>query len=426
MKILLLITIFCTCFYSYPQNWKELVAEGEAIERHENALVRAGDKFLLIGGRGEKPIDIYNTKTQKWTNGAQPPLEVHHFQGVNLDGLIYILGAFTGGWPFETPLSHVLIYDPVGDEWAIGEEIPANRRRGAAGVSVYNQRIYISNGIINGHSSGWVNWLDEFDPYTNTWKSLPDAPRTRDHFQAVIVGDKLYAAGGRRSGSVEGDGFAGTIKETDVFDLKNQEWKSVADIPTPRAGTAAVAFEEKPVIIGGESSSQEEGHREVEIFDPEKNSWKTLPGLISGRHGTQAILAEDKIVTGAGSGNRGGGPELKSFEVFSAKDEVDFELDSIKKGELIPNVEELIFNKNNEILELEIENSGGNQAQLLRYLQLDNRTDFEIISAPEDPVIIAPGKKIRIQIKAQNGGSSTSNLYFKSLGKEPKKVILRK
>lgn len=426
MKILLILIFLFSSFTSHSQTWKALDAEGEAIERHENAFVRAGDKFFLIGGRGEKPIDIYDTNTRKWSKGAQPPLEIHHFQAVNLDGLIYVLGGFTGGWPFETPLSHVLIYDPVADVWIIGDEIPEHRRRGAAGVSVFNQKIYISNGIINGHSSGWVNWFDEYDPYTNTWKRLPGAPRTRDHFQSVIIEDKLFAAGGRRSGSVEGDGFAGTVPETDVFNFKTMTWESIADIPTPRAGTAAVVFKDKPVIIGGESHVQEAGHSEVETYDPETKKWKNLTELNEGRHGTQAILVNDQIIIGAGSGNRGGGPELNSFEVFSAEGEVNFELDSLIKGELYPNKEELIFKTSEEVLELEIKNSGGNQALLLTYIQIDQREEFEVILIPEVPVIIAPGKKVKIQIRANQSGSSTANLYFKSPGQEPKKVILKK
>lgn len=204
------------------------------------------------------------------------------------------------------------------------------------------------------------------------------------------------------------------------------KWESIADIPTPRAGTAAVVFEGKPVIIGGESHVQEAGHSEVEMFDYENNVWKTLPELNKGRHGTQAILVNDQIIIGAGSGNRGGGPELNSFEVFSAEDEVKFELDSLEKGELNPNKKELIFNTDEEVLELEIGNSGGNQALLLNYIQIDSREDFEIISAPEAPVIIAPGKKIKLQFRAKKSGSFTANLYFKSPGQEPQQVILKK
>ena len=165
----------CLCYLSLfgfgqTPSWTPLAAEGEPQERHENALVLAGGKIILLGGRGLKKLDILDLSEGKWTQGAQPPVEIHHFQAVQLDGLVYVMGALTGSWPNETPLGHILIYDPLEDVWAIGPKIPRERQRGAAGVVVHNNRIYMVNGIINGHSSGWVNWFDEYDPYTDTWK----------------------------------------------------------------------------------------------------------------------------------------------------------------------------------------------------------------------------------------------------------------
>lgn len=61
-------------------------------------------------------------------------------QAVSLDGLVYVLGGFTGSWPYETPLSHVLIYDITENSWTIGNEIPEDRRRGAAGVVVNDEK----------------------------------------------------------------------------------------------------------------------------------------------------------------------------------------------------------------------------------------------------------------------------------------------
>ncbi|HSI70307.1 MAG TPA: hypothetical protein VK941_08755, partial [Gillisia sp.] len=177
--ILLLFLAFSLPGISQDLVWHSLNAEGEPLARHENALIAAGGKLILIGGRGEKPLDIYDPGTGAWSKGATPPFEIHHMQAVNLDGLVYILGAFTGGWPNETPLTHVLIYDVAADTWSIGPEVPGNRRRGAAGVVTYNNRIYLVNGIINGHSSGWVNWLDEYDPYTGSWKTLASSPEPR-------------------------------------------------------------------------------------------------------------------------------------------------------------------------------------------------------------------------------------------------------
>ena len=146
-------------------------------ERHENAYVEVGGKFYLIGGRGNKPVDIYDPVSNIWTTGSQPPVEMHHFQAVAIQGLIYVIGAFTGKFPNETPLPNIHIYDPVQDNWTLGEVIPINRRRGSAGVAVHNNKIYLVCGIQNGHLSGWVPWLDVYDPIANTWTALADAPR---------------------------------------------------------------------------------------------------------------------------------------------------------------------------------------------------------------------------------------------------------
>ena len=82
------------------------------------------------------------------------------------DGKLYILGAFTGGFPEEQPLSHVLVYDPASDRWSQGAEVPAHRRRGSAGVVSHEGRIYLVGGNTRGHMSGYVPWLDAFDPAT--------------------------------------------------------------------------------------------------------------------------------------------------------------------------------------------------------------------------------------------------------------------
>lgn len=403
-------------------NWHSLEAEGSATERHENALLKAGNKFILIGGRGLKAIDIYDTQTKEWTEGTQPPFEIHHIQAVELDGLVYVVGAMTGGWPYETSLSHILIYDPVLDEWAIGPEIPEERRRGAAGAVVYNDKIYVACGIINGHTSGWVNWFDEYNPKTNEWRKLPDAPRARDHLHAAVADNKLVVAGGRRSG-YEGGGFETTVKQTNIYDFETGEWTELpspeGDIPTERAGIAAAVHKGNVVIIGGESGSQQTAHDEVEMLDLSTETWEALPSLQRGRHGTQAIYFDDMIVTGAGSGDRGGGPELTSFEIFSTEENPDILDDPLTKAELTISSKEIIFSENGSgSKELILSSQNGNQASLIEYIQLDNTSDYTLNLPMKTPFVLTPGHQIRIEIN-RNGsstGSSDATLFVKSLG----------
>lgn len=423
-KILLLFLIFSSApVLSQNSNWQNLEMNGSSQARHENGLVAVGDQLILIGGRGDKLLDIYDTTKKEWKTGAQPPFEIHHMQAVQLDGLIYIVGAFTGSYPYEIPLTHILIYDPTEDKWATGPEIPSHRRRGAAGAVVHNNKIYLINGIINGHSSGWVNWMDEFDPGTGKWRELPDSPRARDHFQAQVINNKIYVAGGRRSGSGQNP-FQGTVSETDVFDFTTNLWSSLNDIPTPRAGTAAAVYNNNYVVLGGESDAQKASHMEVEMLDIKTNTWKKLSPLNSGRHGTQAVALDNKIIIGSGSGNRGGGPELNSFEILSAEENTEISSEAYISGKLVPS-ETTVKLGNENSKTISISNSEGNKAIFIAYLLLNNSKNFELQLKRSAPLVLAPGEKLDIEInrKKSSGGESSAKLFVKSLGSSEPLII---
>lgn len=299
--------------------WQSVVSKDESkpVQRHEAAFVRVGQKFYLLGGRSIRPVSIYDTQTGSWTEGAEPPIEMHHFQPVVYKNKIYCISAMTGGWPDETPTTHVYIYDPATDAWSTGHEIPEERRRGSTGNVLYNGKIYVACGIKNGHIGDHKTWMDVYDPVTGKWEVLADAPRARDHFQAVLVNGKIVAPAGRNTGIVPDEPFGGTIAEVDVYDIASNTWETLPNnIPTKRAGNAAILFEEEIVVVGGESTTQEKAHAEVEALNLETNIWRTLPSLIVGRHGSGLLEYEGAIYIASGCGNRGGNPELFTMEKY--------------------------------------------------------------------------------------------------------------
>ena len=402
----------------YSQSWKKLPTKEQAQKRHENAFIQAGKRFILIGGRGNKPIDVYNTENQTWKKAAQPPLEMHHIQAVTIDGLVYILGAFTGNWPNEKPIPNIYIYDPLEDLWIKGSEIPRDRRRGAAGVAVKDKKIYIVNGITNGHSSGWVNWFDEYDVYKNQWNRLPDSPNERDHFQAAIIGDILFVAGGRKSGA-NGNGFSGTVKPTDIYDFNTKKWTSTTPIPTPRAGTSIGILDNNPVIIGGESDVQETAHTEVEVFNLAEQTWDSLAPLHQGRHGTQAVNLHNQIIIGAGSANRGGGPELNTFEILSKDNKLNFSTEAILAGSLKVSVMQVDSN-NEKNKKIRITNKGGNQAIVITDIKVSD--NLKILNPRSLPFILAPRSDFDLKIQAGAGDGKLTITRWGS--KEPLTLTL--
>ncbi|KAB7763207.1 Kelch repeat-containing protein [Xanthomonas maliensis] len=302
-----------------PAQWRSVSADDQLQARHENSLVAIDHRLYLLGGRGERPLEIFDTRTRRWSRGSAPPLAVSHAQAAVWAGKLYLVGGFTGDFPDEAALSHVLIYDPATDRWQTGAEIPADRRRGAAGTVAHAGVLYLVGGNTRGHNSGYVPWLDAFDLRTQRWTQLADAPHARDHFHAVVLDGKLYAAGGRRSSHDTGDTLSLTIPQMDVYDLQQGSWTvAEAALPTPRAGAAAIAQGGRILVMGGESAAQVAAHAEVEAYDPATTRWQTGPALPRGRHGTQAAQVGDALYIGAGSGNRGGGPELQDLLMLQA------------------------------------------------------------------------------------------------------------
>ncbi|WP_420152600.1 Kelch repeat-containing protein [Siphonobacter sp.] len=300
------------------QEWQSVPTQNTCATRHESAATLVGDSLYAIGGRGTRPLEALNLNTLIWQRLPSPPLEMHHFQAITYNGEIYVMGAFEGKFPHETPIPNIYIYNPAKGEWRKGPSIPKDRLRGSTGVVVYRNKIYMSCGIIDGHYDGHVAWLDEYDPKTDTWKKLADAPRTRDHIAAAVVGDKMYLAGGRNSTARINKVLETTIAEVDVYDFKKGTWETLpatSNIPTQRAGGTAVTHQGKVWVIGGESP-QLLAHNEAEILDPKTNTWTKGPTLKKGRHATQAVVYKGKIYIGAGSANHGGGPELNDLEVL--------------------------------------------------------------------------------------------------------------
>lgn len=314
-----LVAVLGSLSVATAQVWQAAEPMNLPTNRHECALAAANGKLYLLGGRGVKAVEEYDPKKDTWVEKAVTPLEMSHFQAITYRDEIYVVGAFTGPYPHELPIPKMYVFNPERNEWREGPEIPENRRRGAAGAFVYDDKIYVVCGIQDGHWDGQVAWFDEYDPKTNQWRQLPDAPRPRDHVSVAMVDGKLYLAGGRLSTAKTKNVFNLTIPEVDVYDFKTNAWTTLdksQNIPTQRAGNMAVAYGKKVLILGGESAAQNTAHREVEAYNTKAKQWEKFTPMTQGRHGTGAVVLNGKVYVVAGSANRGGGPELNAMEIL--------------------------------------------------------------------------------------------------------------
>ncbi|MEN1784521.1 MAG: PKD domain-containing protein [Bacteroidota bacterium] len=378
--------------------WGNLDEDENYTARHENAFVQAGDRFFVIGGReNATTVDVYDYENDKWsalTDSA--PFEFNHFQAIEYQGLIWVIGAFKdNSFPAEIPSEYVWMFNPATNVWIQGPEIPVERRRGSTGLVQYDGQFYIIGGNTRGHDGGYVPWLDRFDPQTGTWTVLPDAPRARDHFQAALIDDEIYAVGGRLSGGI-GTVFAPVIAEVDIYNITTGEWSTLSseqNLPTARGGSATSVLDNKIVVMGGEVEAEPvygvttTGALAVtEQFDPTTQEWSRLPDMNFRRHGTQAIVSGGGIITTAGSDILGGKPQ-KNMEFYKAYNPVG--APSIAASLTAPSAI-LVADDSTQNIELVV--AEGNVGVFIQSIELTgpDAADFQIVSETLNNVLLEP------------------------------------
>jgi hypothetical protein len=380
-------------------SWKLLNENQNYTARHEHSFVKAGERFYMMGGRENGlDVDVYDYKSDTWeTKTGISPFRFNHFQAVEHKGFVWIIGAFqNNAFPNESNATHIWTYDPVMEKYYRGPEIPVARRRGSAGLVVYNEKFYLIGGNTNGHDGGYVAFFDEYDPVTGEWTILPNAPRPRDHAHAALVGNKLYMVSGRLSGG-DGGVYGPLVNEVDVFDFDSMQWSTLpssSNIPTGRAGALVANFENKIYVAGGEVPSSTDALAVVEVLDPTTNTWATAPNMNFARHGVQGIVSGNGLFVAGGSPTRGGGNQ-KNMEYFGINNPIGTAiLPSTMSGPAEAQVQKGI------LFQTELSVTGGNQAVFIDtvYFEGADANNFVIVNNKLNNAYLYPNKSYPIQI----------------------------
>ena len=288
--------------------------------RNDASLVWVGNYAYLLGGTGPTPVQRYDPKQKEWASMQTVLDNLHHFQAQVYDGKIYIIGAFQGHYLYEVPYDKVLRYDPANDRLETLGSLPRGRERGAAGLVRFNDHLYLIGGHRNGHaartrgggSEAPVAWVDRYDPSTGNWETLPDAPRARDHFQAIVHGDRIIAVGGGRAKQGVAAGLYGELaQEIDVLDPNSEKWLSATDADAlpdlPQGVTGAVAgiLDGKLVVAGGMTADGKQATGLTQVLDLKAKRWSVDKQMIRSRFLAAGAVHKDRLYVAGGSGKEG-------------------------------------------------------------------------------------------------------------------------
>ena len=81
-RLLLAASLLLVTVPVHAQNWSTVTTTDNSAPdaRHESAATVVDGKIYLIGGRGERDVNVYDPVTNTWQTVAEAPLELHHFQ----------------------------------------------------------------------------------------------------------------------------------------------------------------------------------------------------------------------------------------------------------------------------------------------------------------------------------------------------------
>ncbi len=241
---------------------------------------------LLAGACATSPT----TRSESPAASLAPmPEAVTSFGAVTTDGWLYVFGGHKGE-------RHDYSADKVsgsfhrlklsdGTAW---ETLPTAAPSQGLPLVAHNGTVYRIGGMAARNPAGVKQDLfstahfERFDPRDGKWQALTPLPTVRSSHDAVVVGDKLYIAGGW---SLAG----GTNKpvwpaNALVLDLKNPGvgWTEFAQ-PFQRRALALAAQGPRLYCIGG-MNSDNKTTLAVDVYDTKTGQWSKGPELPPGKH----------------------------------------------------------------------------------------------------------------------------------------------
>jgi Kelch motif len=287
------------------------------------------NKIYVVGGllspntRFSAHFESYDPVKDAWTVLRPLPEARHHITLSAVNGLLYGVGGFTGGFPDWSAQPTMFIYNPTSNTWTQGTDLPVARAEGIS--AVVDNKIYLIGGrvratenarLFNDHIDSARN--EVFDPTTKRWSALANAPTPRNSAASAVIDGKIYVVGGRKfSKNADGTARQVNVSNLEVYDPKLNRWQTRSPLPQARGGLAATSHLGKLYVFGGEQWVPEQKvFAESWVYDPKTDAWEALPPLPTPRHGLGASTVGNRIFVFGGGTKTGGNAATTIHEVL--------------------------------------------------------------------------------------------------------------
>ncbi|MEC1544706.1 Kelch repeat-containing protein [Bacillus halotolerans] len=215
MKKIILIFALILCSIVSPfyqahaaEEKKGWVSQADLPEpRSHAATAVVGDKIYVIGGYGKtlatNTTFVYDSKKNEWSKKSDMPLKLAGSAVAVVKDKIYVMGGNTYRTSHTENSSKLLIYDTKADKWEEGADVPKKSFLGTA-VAIDNT-IY----LMTQQETSTPNHF-AYNTTTNKWENKANGQPNSKAAASTVVDGKIYYIGG---GSASGG--ANTIYEYD-------------------------------------------------------------------------------------------------------------------------------------------------------------------------------------------------------------------
>ncbi|MGR9073331.1 MAG: Kelch repeat-containing protein [Gammaproteobacteria bacterium] len=193
-------------------------------------------------------------------------------EGAAVSGVGDIMVVLSGYDGFLGDVPFARRYDIIANTWSIGTPAPFTATEPAYGETGHGGKVY----LVGGRTFGSEQKLQQYDVFNDSWTVLSDMPTGRAAAAAAIVGNNLYVMGGRFGSAPCSGGFFDTVER---YDIDKDMWEEVASLPTPRSDFTAMVVGNKIYVFGGCNGSGDID--DVDVYNPITDSWSSDPADLS-------------------------------------------------------------------------------------------------------------------------------------------------
>lgn len=232
-----------------------------------------------------------------WTSLAPVPART---EGMSVAHVGNVIVAAYGFNRFSGDTHATRLYNIAHNTWSRGAAGPGGPSSEGTAVA-HGHSIYALGG-----RDGTQNHMNHrYTPATNTWTVLAPMPTGRTGLAAAVVGDAIFAIGGRKA--TGGPCSGRPLATVERYSIAHNTWRTVAPLPARRSDIGAIAHGGKIYVFGGCTRGRSTVSHAVYIYNPVTNTWAKgapMPTARAGFYGVGIVGGNIYVMGGINAAGR--------------------------------------------------------------------------------------------------------------------------